>query len=300
VRRVYCGLLAVLVVGAFLVQMVGAAEVVRIYIEPGTMRLTLQPGEEMENTFTVRNRGGEAYTFRLYAEPFFVNEEYENVFGEENNFTQIWRWVSFPQESYYLEPGEVVEVPYVVSVPEDAGGGGQYCVIFAEVEERKGRVGVANRVGTLVYTTIDGKAVRAGRTEFEQVGFWQTGSSVTFHETAVNEGDVDYSVATDIIVRHWLTGKEVERSTKKTTEKMVMPGTSRKIEYVLSDLGVGLYSVRREAVVFGETFWTEQVILVLPLIYVVFAGVAVVAFGAFMLRRRIHRKRVVKGMRKIK
>jgi len=287
-----------LVVGVLLVQAVGAVGVVRIYIEPGTMRLSLHPGEEQKSTFTVRNRGEEAYTFRLYAEPFFVNEEYENVFGDENTFTEIWRWVSFPQESYYLEPGEEVDVLYEVSVPEDAGGGGQYCAIFAEVEERRGRVGVANRVGTLVYASVKGRAIRAGRTEFEQVGFWQMGSTVTFHETAVNEGSVDYNTETEITVRRWLTGKEVGDATK-TAAKVVMPGTSRGIEYAISDLGVGLYSVRREAAAPGEVFWTEQVILVLPPIYVVLFLVAVLAFGAFMLRRSLRRRRVVKGMKKI-
>ena len=65
---------------------------------------------------------------------FYQNSSYEGDFDSKSSTSDAYQWVTFEKTEYHLEPGQRVEVPYRVSVPNDAASGGHYGVIFAETQ----------------------------------------------------------------------------------------------------------------------------------------------------------------------
>lgn len=283
-------LLATIITALYSACSVCATDNIRIALQPGIERLSLSRGDVQKNTLKIRNTGAIGYEFRLYTEPFFVDENYENDFSADNSFTQIRRWIEFEEPKYHLEPGGVIEVSYIVRVPENAPGGGQYCVIFAEVEALDGAITVVNRVGTLIYAKVAGEKVEEGRVEFGKIEFWQTGPQITFYETAINDGNVDYDANTEITVKNVLTKTELNDSIVKPKTKTVLPETERGFEYKIGDITPGIYAIQRRAMVFGQEYLDERIVLVLPLWYIVF-GVLLIVSVSLLIGTRIHRRR---------
>lgn len=95
-------------------------------------------------TFEVKNDGDSKIEIEVYAAPYsytYLEEEdaYKLGFSNENNFTQITRWITFQDRGgswvknpkFEIEPKETLEISYKVSTPNNVPAGGQYAVIFA-------------------------------------------------------------------------------------------------------------------------------------------------------------------------
>ena len=282
-----------LLVGLLFVPTPAAADNTRIHVEPGTMKITLAIGQTADYSLKVRNLGETNYDFKIYAEPFYVsNYDYKTEFGRENNFTQISRWVVFPQRTFHLNVGETVEVPFSVVVPATAAGGGQYCAIFVEVvRDAAAAVDVAARVGNLVYGTVEGPAKREGNVEFTKPEFIQPEASFDLLQTYHNTGNVDYDSLVTVSIKDFITGAVVLETTE-SDKNIVLPETSRETSFVASNIPPGLYTISRETKVFGEVYSDESVVLVSPWVYFVIIGIIVLLVIILIIRAIRRNKRL--------
>ena len=114
-----------------------------IQVSPVSSRVTLKPGTALDYSMIVSNIGTDEFKFNTYTAPYsIVDEDYNVSFSNENNRTQLARWIQFVNDdgsltdkySGSIPAGEKKTVNYRITVPEDVPAGGQYATIFAQTD----------------------------------------------------------------------------------------------------------------------------------------------------------------------
>lgn len=214
-----------------------------ITLSPALIKLTLTPGQRYTGNLTVINDGKTAYPIIVYARPYSVQgEQYTPDFERVTPSTDAYQWLTFPQASYELQPGQRLDAAYAIDVPSDASPGGHYAVLFAETQPpltQGSGVARKKRVGSLLYITVSGPANQAGSVLSWDVPRWQTKRPLTATLRMKNSGNVHYTAAvqvsfTDSFGRRYQTEKSY----------IILPGTVRRIPVDwLSPPAAGLFKV---------------------------------------------------------
>lgn len=217
-----------------------------ITLSPTAKRYTVDPGQTVSDSIKVTNTGGKAFSFITYARPYFVQgENYTPVFDTVNKQTDAYRWVTFEGATYSVKPGQVVKIPFTLTVPKNAASGGHYGVIFAETQpssesQDKNQVFRKKRVGALLYVTVKGNNVVKGSVESTAISPFQTQPPLATQSKVKNEGNVDFVDKAKIEVR------DVFGQLKYAYERevTVLPSTTRNVEFKWEDASTfGLYNV---------------------------------------------------------
>ena len=136
-----------------------------IGISPGYQKLQLTPGETYEGTISVLNPSTDPDSLVGYfvsVTPFSVSgEKYQTDFISFSDANQIVNWITIDEPSGSVQPGELVEVKYRITVPDNALGGGQYCALVARISdsdfESSGySISSRSQVASLLYATVSG------------------------------------------------------------------------------------------------------------------------------------------------
>jgi hypothetical protein len=269
-------------------------EHISITLSPTQAHLELAPGATTAGEFTVRNTGTVPYDFKVYATPYYVDSNYENVFNKPNSMTELANWIKFEGEVnksgeliYHLEPEEVQLIKYNILVPNNVQGGGQYAALFAEIlpgiADESGIVAV-RQIATHVYAKIAGNATVKGNVVDREIGFWHGSSEVKTSLVLQNDGNIDYDATNTLIVKT-LTGKVIYESEAASVN--VMPGVDRKVELTWnSPRPIGVYQVTQETVMNGQTFEKESLVIVLP-IYIIIIGLVALTAIIYLVRLKI-------------
>ena len=118
----------------------------------------LDPGESLTDAITVTNYVDVPLTFRMYAADGFLTEAGDLDLlpaGEES--TLLGSWVAMEQPEVTLEPGASADVPFTVSVPEDATPGDYVGgVLSTMVVDAAEGVSVDRRLGSRVHLRVAG------------------------------------------------------------------------------------------------------------------------------------------------
>lgn len=98
-----------------------------------------------DGSFSVSNDGSEEMKIEVYAAPYsYIYSEEEDLyklgFSNENNFTQITRWISIkaddgsyvPRTQFTIPAEQTKKIEYRIATPNNIPAGGQYAVIFAQ------------------------------------------------------------------------------------------------------------------------------------------------------------------------
>lgn len=148
----------------------------RISLKPTSKILQIASGSVYDEVFEVSNDGSEPLKIEVYAAPYsyvYSNEEdlYKLGFSNENNFTQLSRWITFrnadgdyvEKANFTIEPGATLGVAFRISTPANIPSGGQYAVIFAHsLSEEITGVGIRTEAspGIVVYgRSTEGEAI---------------------------------------------------------------------------------------------------------------------------------------------
>lgn len=214
-----------------------------ITLTPAVSRPSLDAGQRLDSKMTVINNGASEYTFVVYARPYSVtDEQYDPNFTEVNEKTQAYQWVEFSQTEYQLAAGQRVDVPYTITVPENAAGGGHYAVLFAETQPPAGSDGSSvmrkKRVGSLLYMTVSGQVNQAGSVESWDTRTWQTKRPVTSTVRLKNTGNTHFQANVQVQYNNLLGKKRFEFN----KDLLILPGTTRRIPIEWADAPIfGIY-----------------------------------------------------------
>ena len=281
-----------------------------ISLTPVSKVLQLESNSVYEDKLTVKNEGAENMEIEFYAAPYSYvysdeDDTYRLGFNNENNFTQIVRWITFKDQggnytkkaTYTIEPGGSLDVSYKVSTPDNIPGGGQYAVIFAHT--LTGTVS-ANGIkteaspGMVVYgRSLEGETLVTAEISnmlFERSVSENGTTRNNFYASAKikNTGNVDFNASGVMKVKPIIGSASYETPAGKG-HISVIPET----ELVLSDEweetpGFGLYKVTWTVTAADKTETIERVVLVnpLPVIFITILVLTIIAVCIIMVVKK--------------
>lgn len=114
-------------------------------LSPVSQTLDISSESSYDGVMSVTNDGNEEVQIEVYAAPYSYvysdeDDTYKLGFSQENNFTQITRWITIQDPSgnydkrpkFTIKPKEKVDIKYKINTPPNIPAGGQYAVLFAQ------------------------------------------------------------------------------------------------------------------------------------------------------------------------
>ena len=262
-----------------------------ISLSPVSKILQISSNSEYEDHLTVSNDGDNDMKIEVYAAPYsYVYSEDEDAyklgFNNENNFTQITRWITFRDKdgnyatkpTFNIDPHSTIDVYYKITTPENIPAGGQYAVIFAHTltgtmsssgirtEASPGMVvyGRSTEGETVVKAEISDLTIKQTATEGTNVI-----NKINASAKIKNTGNVDFSGSGKLTVDGVLGGAHYETPTNAGRISVIPEA-----ELVVSDTweetpSFGLFKVTWTVSAGGETQTIEQMVFINPVPFVI-------------------------------
>lgn len=184
-----------------------------IQVNPADQDIDLIPGQEFRGSIKVKNLGRNSYNFNVSSRPYqVINDIYDPDFSTENSYTKLHNWLSFPRADYYLVPDEEVVVDFVVHVPVDAPGGGQYAAIIIETRDSinsNASFQTVNQVASLLHAHVAGETHEQGVLMKQTIPRLVFGSPFTVSSNIKNDGNIDFRANHSMTIWNFFTGEEV-------------------------------------------------------------------------------------------
>ena len=158
----------------------------------------------------VQNVGDLKFSYEASVTPYsVVNENYDPDYVRESSQTQITKWVTFEQTTGELLPGDMHKINYIINVPRNAPGGGQYAALMAETAD-SGQEGATlqtiSRVGMLLYASVEGETIKEGEVMDLKIDKLLLNPPLAFRFSE-NTGNVDFNTTMRMEVVNALTGE---------------------------------------------------------------------------------------------
>jgi hypothetical protein len=265
-----------------------------ITMSPASTLISVKAGESIQKSFQILNSGSDAYNIVTMVSPYRVTGlEYTPQFTQLPGTTETTSWVKVLDPVVAVGSQKSADITYTVAVPEGTAPGGYYAVLFAETRPDTSRedsgVVPRNRVGNILYITVEGNVQTTGDVEVEPVGGFRYQASIPLGFKISNTGGVHFQANVKASVKS-ITGKELYHV---TIERYVLPQTEREIpiEWAPSS-PVGIYTVNRSANIAGkdQTFAEERIIYIQPWVIVMALALLAATILYFTSRASSRRK----------
>jgi len=199
-----------------------------VTIAPAKIEFNVNPGEEIKFSIYTRNDGeaaGELYSI-------------VKGFTEDEGGTKIWvedapeiEWVKIP-EKVSAPHGEMIEVPVVINVPQDAPPGGHFLAIgfgTMPAKQKGSGVSIGVNVLSLVYINVSGNRIdKISVSEFNAKKVYFS-FPVKFAYKIKNEGNTYVRPTGDIEISN-IFGKLVANLKVNERELQILPGKEKVLE----------------------------------------------------------------------
>jgi hypothetical protein len=153
---------------------------------------TVSPGATVTRHLEVTNTTGSARDVHLYTAAASIADGAFDIGGTAQNALSTWTTLSASQLT--VDDGTSSEVTVEIVVPDDAAGGEQYAVVWAEMRAPAASAGaavaVANRVGIRAYVDVDGAAEDEAAFEIGAVTSRASADGPVMTAAVTNTGDV--------------------------------------------------------------------------------------------------------------
>lgn len=265
-----------------------------ITASPAQQRFSVNPGGSVNGSIKILNQGTTGYEFTLSTEDFSISsEDYDKSFKLPTNALDAARWFQVGRTTYRLDPGQNVDVPFTLRVPQNATPGGHYAAVFAATKLPEGTSSIVTqkRVGVLTYITVNGDIKNAGSIESWDAAFWQTQAPLKSAIRIKNDGNNHFDAKTRVVVT------DIFGNTKSISEatNIVLPGTIRRIPVSWDGApAFGLFKVSGtvEYLEASEALPARYVLMLgVPYFFLMLGLVSVVVVLAFRSRRKRHGRR---------
>lgn len=272
-----------------------ADTVENITLSPTSKKLHVDPGQTLQDSFTVVNDGETAYDFIVYASPYSVQSgaydkpSYTSTASNADAYT----WVQFQQTSWHINAHQTLTVPYTMHVKKNAAPGGHYGVLFAEIQpQQTASDGTSlirkKRVGAVIYATVSGDVHLDGAMSGVTIPWFQTSAPFSVTSSVKNTGNSDFSATVLYQV------SDVFGSVKYSMqgEYIVLPSTTRDI--TLSWAGstwFGLFKARVTTSFLTTKDVRESYVLIMPIWLLLLVSATVISGGIYALWRHVPRSR---------
>lgn len=275
-----------------------------IQVKPADQELDLAPGQTVRGKVTVQNVGRLPFTFTVSARPYQVlNENYDPDFVTENSYTKLHNWITFPQDSFQIEPGAQQEVSFTITVPEGVPGGGQYAAIIVETRDSMSEdagVRIISQLASLIYAHVEGEEHIGGVLMAHYLPNFLLSSPFTARATVKNDGNVDFRLTHSISIKDFFTNKEIlsENSVDENGKfiaratPMILPETQRSSAITWDGAPqLGVFKVTQTISFLDQNYAFEQVVIFCPVWLIAAVAVFIFLIILWVILRLRSRKR---------
>lgn len=277
-----------------------------ISLTPTSKILQISSNSIYDDSFTVSNDGDTAIRVEVYAAPYsyvYSSEEgsYRLGYNNENNFTQLTRWITFKDASgnyvekpvFLIDPHASLKISFRITTPGNIPGGGQYAVIFAHtLSEAIPGSGIRTEAspGIVVYgRSSEGEAVVEA--DISNLNIVEEDESVVATAKVRNSGNIDFT-ASGVLKIEPILGSVADDSQVRYLS--VIPDA----ELILSNSQenvpwLGIYKAVWEVSAGEKNEKIEKIIVRVPLfivIIVIFLLTFLIVGIIIMVRRRKERR----------
>lgn len=263
-------------------------------VSPPILELKANPGDQLEETVSLFNNGGNDLSISATVENLKPMGEagQVQVIGDSNEgLATLKDWVQVTHNTLSLPKNATKNVSFKIKVPDNATPGGHFAtILFGTVSTGVDSTGslISQKIGTLVLLTVSGQATETAQiTKFspEKNIFWEN-KTVNFALKVKNEGNVYVQPRGFLVITNFFGKKVAEIA---VDGKNILPTATREIpiEY-LPKYSFGPYTATLTMVYGGSNqnlnsaagFW---VIPWLPTLIVL-----IVIALIFLARRRLY------------
>ncbi len=262
-------------------------------LTPVSRTLILKSETTYDGTLKVTNDGSDDIRVEVHASPYSYvysseTDLYQLGFNQENNYTQISRWITikdtngnYVENPYFQIPkGETLEIEYKITTPSNIPAGGQYAVLFVQTVSGStgGGIQAEASAGMLIYghssegeTNVSAeiremKISQGADTETATENNAGTSNGNVFKASAKvkNTGNVDFFAYGKLKVEP-IIGFSSYETPESTSTPSVIPESERVVEDEWTEApSFGIYKVTW-TVTAGESKETiEQVFFLIP------------------------------------
>ena len=157
---------------------------------------TLPPGGTLSDALVVTNKGDAPLALDVYAADGFLTPDGTlDVLGAGEESTALGAWVRVDTPEIVLEPGAAAEVPFTLTVPDDAQPGDYAAgIVSSLLVENAAGVSVDRRLGSRVHLRVSGDlapalAVTGLRVDYDAGGNPVAPGAATVTFTVTNTGN---------------------------------------------------------------------------------------------------------------
>ena len=150
-------------------QIVRAGE---FLLRPAKVEVFLNPGETANRDLLIKNRSSEAMYFKVEIEDIQGAKDGKEpvlLLGKEKGPYSLKNYLFVAIESFSLEPGEEINLPVEINLPESIGSCGLYGAVLISGQTNstsaEADLNLAGRAGALFFVKVEGTAEEAGKLE---------------------------------------------------------------------------------------------------------------------------------------
>ena len=172
----------------------------------------LDLGESKEDALLVFNTSDETKTVKLYAVDSVPSNQGNFALAPEDVASQdLGRWIKLSETFVTLEPGESEEIPFTITIPENADVGehsGGIIIQKSTKAEALGEAGasIVTRVGIRVYETVPGEIVKKIELDEFTVKLTTPKDKEPFYDinlSVLNKSTVSLNPKVDLEIKGW-------------------------------------------------------------------------------------------------
>ena len=258
----------------------------------------LKPGESYSGTFRVQNTGKRAFSFTTGVAPYYVVDEYYNPdYDSSNQYTDIANWIKLSIAEGNVEPNNEVEVAYTITVPADVPAGGQYAMLYAEINPKDDSasegsgIAVSRRVGMLLYSNVQGNTRKTGSVIENKVPTFLFNPPVQATSIVENTGNT-HATAEYVLQVYPLFGDEEVYTNEENPAKLIVLPETRRLNTINwpNAPHLGIFRVKQTVTIFGESSTVEKTVFICP-IWFLFIVIAIIFCAIFWIVTRIRARK---------
>lgn len=263
-------------------------------VSPSKINVDLNPGQHYENVIHVTNSGTEAFDAKVSVTPYQVKSgSYEPLTGVMTAFTQIAGWTTTPTSEIHLEPGEVMDVPFVVDVPMDVPSGSQYAAIMIQSNPDSSAISYSGGFGVVLHSNIVGDTRVSGSIKSQNISGFLFQPPINAKSVVENTGNVESVVTNVIKVINPFTGAEVYSNSSSPQTDNVIPGTYRDITLDWpSSPYLGIYSVSLTTSFLDDISTISKTVFICPIWFITIILIIIAFSIAIIVVRARKRSRL--------
>ena len=244
-----------------------------ITMSPMNQRVVITPGDSYSSSFTISNPGTATtpINYDLAIQSFYVDENYNSVFGEPGKFSEITEWITIDSpESGSLAPNEAHEINFTIHVPEDAPSGGQYAAIIASIKSPETVSGTSIQelpsVAHIIFAEITGETIKQGEITGAEVPSFLLSGNITASSTIKNTGNVHGTATYTLKVTPAFGGDDIYNNEENPEIRTIVPDRTFYNEITVDKTPtMGLFNVVYTVSFEGVTTEVSKLVIICPI-----------------------------------